>query len=76
MLREEFERSAYTELVQFAAALDRMSGQCPDKELSAKLWALRGPLDAVLQDLSERCGSFRPSASELVSFRWRPWDKI
>ena len=73
MLREEFERSAYTELVQFAAALDRMSGQCPTRNCRR---ALRGPLHAVLQDLSERCGSFRPSANELVSFRWRPWDKI
>ena len=31
MTQDEFERSTYVELLQFAAAMDRMSGQCADR---------------------------------------------
>jgi hypothetical protein len=73
---EEFERSTYVELVQFAAAMDRMVGQCTDRDLSAKLSAVCGRLDGVLEDLSERCGLLHRSPSQLVNERWRPWDKV
>ena len=76
MTQDEFERSTYVELLQFAAAMDRMSEQCADRCLSTRLSAIRRRLDNVLQYLSERCGLYHRSPSELVSVRWRPWDKV
>ena len=76
MTKVEFERSTYVEVVQFAAAMDRIKGQCAERDLSAKLSAARGRLEVVLQDLSERCGLLHLSPSELINVRGRPWDKV
>ncbi len=76
MTSDEFERSTHTELVQFAAAMDRISGQCEDRELSAKLARVRAHLDSSLQYLSDRLGLLHRTTSERVSARWRPWDTL
>ena len=74
MRDDEFERSTFVEFVRVGAMLDRMLGQCRDRDLAAKLAAVRRPVSAVVDALAERCemwrvrrSSWRTSAATLGS---------
>ena len=75
MRDDEFERSAFVELVQFAAALDRMLGQCRDRDLAAKLAPIRGTISAAVDELGDRCEMVQRTPEQLAYFRRHPWDK-
>ena len=59
-----------------AAALDRMLGQCRDRDLAAKLAPIRGTVGAAVDDLGERCEMVKRTPSDLAYFRRCPWDKL
>ena len=69
---DEFERATHTELVQFAAALDRMLAQCCDRDLAAKLAPIRGHVSAATDALAERCQMVRPTPAQLAWYRRFP----
>ena len=73
---DEWGRGAHTELVQTAAILDRLRAQCPDADLAAKLGAIRAPVSAIVDLLAERFGLWQPTQSDLINWRWRPWDRL
>jgi hypothetical protein len=73
---DEAERAFYTETLRYAATVDRMAGNCIDRALSLKISAMRGRIEAVLEDLRERHGFLQRSLADLYAERLRPWDKI
>ena len=67
MLQDEVERSAYVELLQQAARVDRISGEIRDRELVLGLSAVRCQLDAVLTLLADRQSCTRSLTSRLCT---------
>ena len=73
---DEWERATHTELVQLAGSLDRLSGGCSEPGLAAKLSGIRAGVSELVDLLAERCGLWRPTQSDLINWRRRPWDRL
>jgi hypothetical protein len=76
MRSDERERAFYTDTLRYAAAVDRVAGHYAESPMSLKVSALRGRLEAVLEDLRDRYGFPERSRIDLFPERMRPWDKI
>ena len=75
MRQNGVECSAYTELVQQAARVDRISGEIEDPELSRGFSALRGCLDRLVTILADRHELPEKTTTQLIHERRFPWDR-